>query len=108
MTVTDNVQAMSGYTVGTNCTITTTELAIFQAWAESKVSRDGVTANTDEAIALLICHYISRKSGESGKVSESIGKYSYTRAISSGASEWMDEYNRLLRNNQTYLVKVNR
>jgi hypothetical protein len=107
MTVETDVQAISGYTVGASGTITTAELAIFEGWAGAKIATDGVTSRTDEAMALLVCHFIACKGGESGKTSESIGKYSYTRSISTLTS-WMDLYNDIAKGSRTYLVKVNR
>lgn len=90
-----NVQAMSKYTIGTTGTITYAEFLVFQTWATNQITADGVTDTDGRAAALLVCHYISQKCGESGKVSESIGKYSYTRKISS-ATPWLDAYNELV------------
>lgn len=107
--ISGNVEAMSGYTIGnaSTDTITDAEYTIFLGWAQTKVSQDGITAQTDQAISLLICHYISRKGGESGKISESIGNYSYTKA-SNSISSWMDEYNALAESTRVMLYKVNR
>lgn len=106
--ISGNVEAMSGYTIGsaTTDTITDAEYTIFLGWAQAKVTADGITGtDTDQATSLLVCHYIARKGGEIGKVSETIGKYSYTKARTS-ASSWMDEYNTLKRQG-VYVVKVN-
>lgn len=107
--VSGNVEAMSGYTIGsaTTDTITDAEYLIFLGWAADKVSSDGLTGTpADQGTALLICHYISRKGGETGKISETLGSYSYTKA-SNSVSSWMDEYNALRKSNNTFVVKVN-
>jgi hypothetical protein len=107
--ISGNVEAMSGYTIGTGGTITDAEYTIFLGWAQTRVTEDRLTSSTDQATALMICHYISRKGGELGKVSETIGSYSYTRA-NMGESPWMTEYatlaNRTVKG-RTFVVKVN-
>jgi hypothetical protein len=111
--ISGNVEAMSGYTIGsaTTDTITEAEYTIFLAWAQAKVTADGITGtDTDHATSLLVCHYIARKGGETGKTSETIGKYSYVMSSkfsnSVFQSVWMDEYNALKRQG-VYVVKVN-
>lgn len=104
--ISGNVEAMSGYTISATGTITYAQYLIFLGWAQQKVTDDNISStDTDQATSLLVCHYISRKGGETGKISETIGKYSYTKA-STSVSSWMDEYNALLKGG-TYVVKVN-
>ncbi len=108
-----NVTAISGYTVGTTGDITEAQYTVFLGWAQAQVAEDdpGFTGSqTEEATALLICHYIARRKGKSGKVSETISKYSYSRA-GDGLTSWLSDYQDLIKKarrvNGTYLVKVN-
>jgi len=93
------VQDISTYTIGTSGTITDAAFLRFLQKAEDQVSLDdpGFTlAQCTEAVALLICHQIARKKGQTGKTSLSIGKYSYSKTLKSGLTSWMDEYNALI------------
>jgi len=49
-----------------------------------------------EALCYLIAAKISNRNGSSGKISESLGGYSYTRKSSSSSSYWMDLYHEML------------
>jgi len=89
------VQDISTYTIGTTGTITDTTFGIFLTKAKARVTLDdpGFTLQQcTEAVALLICHQIARKKGQTGKTSLSIGKYSYSKKLASGLTSWMDDY----------------
>lgn len=89
------VQDISTYTISTSGTITEATFLRFLQKAEDQVTLDdpGFTAaQCKEAVALLICHQIARKKGQTGKTSLSIGKYSYSKKLASGLTSWMDDY----------------
>ena len=101
--VSNNVYYISGWVVGTGGTISAAVFNTFYNVAVDQTNRDNAgdifTANElIEAQALLVCHYIARRMGQSGKISESgIGTYSYSRGNRAGLTVWMDEYNALLK-----------
>lgn len=94
------VEAISNFTIASSGgSITDATFLLFLANADTQVIADdpGFTqAQKNEACALLVCHYIARKKGQSGKTSLSIGKYSYSRTLKSGLTSWMDDYNALV------------
>lgn len=95
--VSGNVQAISTYTIGTGCTVTLAVYNILAAIASDQVTSDdpNSTLSTDEsnrAQALYVCHLIAQRQGLVGKVSESIGKYSYSKKLASGLTTWLDAY----------------
>lgn len=92
------VQDISNYTISASGTITEAQFVRFLAKSDVQVGLDNpgwsqVQAN--EANALLICHYIARKLGKSGKTSESLGKGSYSKKLT-GQTSWMDDYDDLI------------
>jgi len=104
MTVTtDTIIALSPYVVITD--YTNTEFATYKTWAEKRYARDtqdwdpGLESDeADQAVGLLICHYIKtyKKNAGNDLKSESAGDYSYTR----GDSGYLERYKELL---QSYL-----
>lgn len=90
----------NGYSVGTSGTITDATFVRFLSQADGQVTAEAPSdmSQTDlnEACALLVCHRIARKLGKTGKVSESLGKGSYSKQLSSGLTSWVDEYDALL------------
>jgi hypothetical protein len=98
------VEDISSFTIAsTGGTITDAQFVRFLAKADAQLTADDpgsllAQAQANEAIALLICHYIARKQGKSGKVSESgIGRYGYSRRGSAGLTSWLDDYDDLLQ-----------
>ena len=92
------VQDISTYTISATGTITEAQFVRFLAKSDAQVTLDdpGFTqVQANEANALLICHYIARKLGKSGKTSESLGKGSYSRKLT-GQTSWMDDYHELI------------
>ena len=89
-----------GFTIGTTGTITLATFLRMLTRADTQVTADDPgfsQAQKNEACALLIAHYIARKQGLSGKVSESgIGRYGYSRGGNAGLTSWMDEYQALI------------
>ncbi len=87
-----------GFTVGTSGTITLATFTRFLMKADAQLTADDpgsilTQEQANEAISLLICHYIARKQGKSGKISESgIGRYGYSRGSNAGLTSWLDEY----------------
>jgi len=55
-----------------------------------------IEAVKTEAMCYLIAAAISNRSMSSGKVSESLGGYSYTRKSPASSSYWMDLYHELM------------
>jgi hypothetical protein len=104
--VSSNVEALSPYTIGVGGTISVSVFNTMYALAEDQTDRDNAgsvftTEELYEAQALLVCHYIARRQGMSGKISESgIGTYGYSRGANAGLTVWLDEYNALLANAQ--------
>lgn len=97
------VEDISSFTIASSGgTITDAQFVRFLAKADAQLTADDpgsllAQAQANEAIALLICHYIARKLGQSGKISESgIGRYGYSRGSSAGLTSWMDDYEDLL------------
>lgn len=99
--VSANVEDISSYTIGAGGTISVSTFNRFFSLAEDQTARDDPGWSTEElyeAQALLVCHYIARRQGLSGKVSESgIGRYSYSRGSGAGLTSWMDEYQALVK-----------
>lgn len=102
--VSANVEDISSYTIGSTGTISVSTFTRFYNLAEDQTTRDDPGWSTEElyeAQALLVCHYIARRQGMSGKVSESgIGRYGYSRGSGAGLTSWMDEYQALLKRGQ--------
>lgn len=103
--VSNNVYYLSGWTVGTGGTISSTIFNMFYNNAVYQTTRDDPgweTAELYEAQALLVCHYIARRMGMSGKTSESgIGTYGYSRKAGEDfLTSWMDEYKAMLKRAQ--------
>lgn len=98
--VSANVEAISTYTIGTGGTISVATFTLFYTNATSQTTRDDPgwdAGELTEAQSLLVCHYIARRGGMSGKVSESgIGRYGYSRGSGAGLTSWLDEYNALV------------
>jgi len=94
------IEDNSSFTIGT--TITDATFLRFLTKADKQVVADdpGILLSheqANEANALLICHYIARKQGQSGKISESgIGRYGYSRGGNAGLTSWLDEYHNLI------------
>jgi len=91
----------SGFTISATGSITDATFLRYLATADEQLAGDDPQSllsqtQANEAIALLICHRIARKKGQSGKISLSIGKYSYSKKLASGLTSWMDEYRALL------------
>lgn len=100
--VSSNVEAISPYTIGAGGTISVSVFNTFYTNAVYQTTRDDPGWETEElyeAQALLVCHYIARRQGMSGKTSESgIGTYGYSRKAGEGfLTSWMDEYNAMLK-----------
>jgi hypothetical protein len=92
------VEDISIYTIGTSGTITDAQFVRFLAKSDAQVVLDdpGFTqVQANEANALLICHYIARKYGKSGKTSESMGRGSYSKKLNHQTS-WLDDYYELI------------
>lgn len=107
------IEDISSFTIGSSGTITDAQFVRFLAKADTQLSADDPGAvlgqeQSNEAIALLICHYIARKQGQSGKVSESgIGRYGYSRGGSAGLTSWLDDYDDLLKRAKEAPVDLN-
>ncbi len=95
------IEDNSSFTIGT--TITDATFLRFLTKSDQQVMADDPGSllsqeQANEANALLICHYIARKQGQSGKISESgIGRYGYSRRGSAGLTSWLDDYDDLLQ-----------
>jgi len=50
----------------------------------------------NEALCYLIAAKLSNRNGSSGKISESLGGYSYSRKSPSSSSYWMDLYHEMM------------
>jgi len=93
--VSGNVEAISTYTIGTSGTITYATWAIFADIASAQVTLDDpgfTSAQSNYAQALYVCHLIASRLGKSGKVSESLGKGSYSKKLETGQTSWLDQY----------------
>lgn len=105
------IEDISSFTVGT--TVTDATFLRFLVKADAQLTADDPgsilsQAQANEAIALLICHYIARRQGLSGKVSESgIGRYGYSRGSNAGLTSWLDEYQAAISRAQNAPVDLN-
>jgi hypothetical protein len=92
------VEDISTFTISATGTITDATFLRFLAKADDQVALDNpgfAQVQANEACALLICHYIARRLGKSGKTSESLGRGSYSRKLS-GQTSWQDDYDDLI------------
>lgn len=96
------IEAMSPFKL--NADFTSTDLTIFNGWADDKFSDDKVTglsaAKEEQAVALLVCHFIARKKTDVGMNSENLGGYTYSRAVA-GKTGYLIEYEDLIKKNST-------
>jgi hypothetical protein len=105
------IEDNSSFTIGT--TITDATFLRFLTKSDQQVMADDPGSllsqeQANEANALLICHYIARKQGQSGKISESgIGRYGYSRGGNAGLTSWLDEYKNLLESVKNAPVDLN-
>lgn len=97
MTVTaDTIRLISlgEYTIGTTGTIPEADFNQYLLWATDQFSSDSpgnhTAAQSDQAIGLLVCHYIDRGKTDQHITSEDAGDGS-TKFDSSG-SNWMKSY----------------
>ena len=103
---------VSPYTVGdsSSSTLSSTEFAALLAWAERDATRDSIPADYyDQAVALLIAHFVYMKDAEADKQSESYGSsgnsWSKVSDMSKVSSPYMTQYNNLIQDtiiNQSY------
>jgi len=82
------------YTVGVGKTITESDFAIYLQWATDQFALDNpgnATASlTDQAISLLVCHYIDRANNDQHLKYENAGDGKV--AFDSSGSNWMKSY----------------
>jgi len=80
----------------TNVTVSQTQLDAFGPAAEAKLNADGGSAISGaprtQLLSYLVAGYATTALGGSGKQSETIGNYSYTRQSAKTTSVWTDLY----------------
>jgi|GEM_PF-6128656 len=101
MTVTaDTIRLISlgEYTVGESGTITESDFASYLQYAQDQFSTDSpgnhTSSQADQAIALLICHYIDRANNDQSIKSEDAGDGS--TSFDGSGSNWMKSYKEIV------------
>ncbi|HWQ67992.1 MAG TPA: hypothetical protein VN372_14125 [Methanospirillum sp.] len=106
MTVTaDTIRLISQgeYSVGTNGTISVSDFSIYLQWAEDQFRTDSpgnyTSGQADQAVGLLICHYIDRTKNDQHIKAEDAGDGS--TSFDETGSNWMKSYREIILSLET-------